>query len=88
MLSALFLLSTAALLPLLVKAEVFPITPSGSDVYNVGTKCQIAWTGDADPATKEKWKNMSIELMTGDNFNMVHITSTSRIGFCPRRLLC
>jgi len=75
--TALWFSAAATLLPLLSKAEVVPITPSSLDTYNVGAQCQVVWTGDADPATKDKWKNMSIQLMTGDNFGMVHLTTVA-----------
>lgn len=67
-------LFSLALAAVVVHAEVTPNTPDGSSVYNVGAKCAIAWSGDAD--SDSKWKGMSIELMTGANLDMVHLTST------------
>jgi len=59
----------------LVRAEVLPVTPAPGAVYNEGSPCPIAWTGDTNSTTL--WKNMAILLMTGDNFNMVFITTVA-----------
>lgn len=57
------------------RADVNPSEPSPGSVYREGQTCPITWDGDLDSTTV--WKNMNIELMTGDNFNMIHITSKS-----------
>lgn len=54
-----------------VRADPSPNVPGPGDVYNEGSTCNIAW--DAD--TTGTWTTMNIELMTGDNFNMIHLTS-------------
>ena len=54
-----------------VRADINPIEPSDLSVYNVGSNCHIAWNKD----TSGQWKTMYIELMTGDNYDMVHLTS-------------
>lgn len=59
--------------PLLVRADVTPTGPAPGDVFNQGSNCVITWSGDTNSTTN--WKNMAIELMTGDNINMVHLTS-------------
>ena len=59
----------------LVRAEPVPSAPGPGDVFRQGEQCSITWTPDAAGV----WKEMNIQLMTGDNFNMVHISSTS----CP-----
>ncbi|KAG6865653.1 hypothetical protein C0991_000572 [Blastosporella zonata] len=66
-----FLASTS----LLVRADVTPSDPGPGVVYNVGGTCHITWTGDATSTTA--WKDMSIELMTGDNLEMVHLTTVA-----------
>lgn len=59
--------------PLLVRADVTPTEPAPGASFNAGTTCAVGWDGDANSTTV--WKNMAIELMTGDNFDMVHLTS-------------
>ncbi|KAH7890934.1 hypothetical protein F5I97DRAFT_108710 [Phlebopus sp. FC_14] len=54
-----------------VQADVNPNNPGPGDILIEGQSVQIGW--DIDPTGL--WKNMSIELMTGDNFNMVHLTT-------------
>ncbi|KAG6888340.1 hypothetical protein C0995_009087 [Termitomyces sp. Mi166 len=53
-----------------VHADVFPNFPAG-DVQTTGKTCHITWKGDKD--SKTAWKDMSIELMTGDNFDMFEL---------------
>ncbi|RDB14693.1 hypothetical protein Hypma_016310 [Hypsizygus marmoreus] len=59
---------------LLARADVFPNEPAGG-IYRSGTTCRIGWAGDTTSSTA--WKDMTIQLMTGDNFNMVHITTVA-----------
>lgn len=56
-----------------VRAEPNPNDPGPGDVLIQGKPCMIGW--DADPTGV--WKTMDIDLMTGDNFNMVVLMSTS-----------
>ncbi|KAG6825598.1 hypothetical protein H0H92_003095 [Tricholoma furcatifolium] len=63
--------STGAVLRV-VRADVFPNYPAG-DLQTTGKPCKIGWAGDS--SSKTAWKDMSIELMTGDNYNMVHLTT-------------
>jgi hypothetical protein len=63
---------------LVARADVVPSVPGPGVVYNSGATCRIEWDGDKDSNTV--WKNMSIELMTGSNFGMVHLTSM--FSFC------
>jgi hypothetical protein len=65
--SALFL--SIALVAL---ADVTPTDPGPGQVFQAGAACAIAWT----PDTTGTWKTLNIELMTGDNINMVHLTSS------------
>ena len=63
-----FILSTA----LLALADgITPLEPDPGAIYNTNANCPISWT----PDTSGGWKTMYIELMTGDNINMVHLTS-------------
>ncbi|CAE6445911.1 hypothetical protein ACGC1H_003924 [Rhizoctonia solani] len=51
-----------------------PTEPSGSSVFNVGKECTIKWDADSTGS----WKKMSIQLMTGDNWNMIPITTIAQ----------
>jgi len=62
-------------LALMAKADVTPDEPGPGAVYKTGGTCRTTWIGDKVSATA--WKNMSIELMTGDNFNMIHLTTVA-----------
>lgn len=55
----------------LVRADVNPTEPGPTDVFKAGGQCHIAWQADATGT----WKVMNIELMTGSNFQMVHLTT-------------
>ncbi|KAF8075251.1 hypothetical protein FPV67DRAFT_624524 [Lyophyllum atratum] len=67
------LLASATLL--VVRADVVPTVPGPGTVYKEGGTCHTEWDGDAGSPTA--WKNMAIELMTGDNFNMKHLTTVA-----------
>ena len=69
MFSRLAVILSAALVAL---AAVTPTEPGPGDVDNQGAACNIAWTPDATGI----WKSLNIQLMTGDNINMVPLTST------------
>jgi len=49
-------------------ADPSPLTPATS---NEGGPCVISWS----PDTTGKWTDTNIELMTGENQNMIHITT-------------
>lgn len=72
-----FLALLAFAAPLLVLADVGPIAPAPNDTFIEGSNCHVAWTGDTSSTTL--WKNMAIELMSGPNDPMVHITSNFSI---------
>lgn len=59
--------------PFFVHADVTPTRPAPGDVYNEGSTCYIAWKGDTLSTTL--WKSMDIELMTGNNTDMVSLAS-------------
>ncbi|KAH7926007.1 hypothetical protein BV22DRAFT_989567, partial [Leucogyrophana mollusca] len=69
---ALTALASAALL---ARADPDPTNPGPGDVYIEGQTCQVGW--DAD--TTGVWKSMSIELRTGDNFDMVYLTTVGTV---------
>lgn len=59
--------------PLMVLADVTPSEPSPGSVFKAGQTCLVTWQGDTDSTTV--WKGMAIELMSGSNLEMVHVTS-------------
>jgi len=61
--------------PILVHADMTPSEPGPGSVFNAGSKCRITWQGDADSPTA--WKEMAIQLMSGSNLAMVHITTVA-----------
>ncbi|TFK48476.1 hypothetical protein OE88DRAFT_1664310 [Heliocybe sulcata] len=60
---------------LVARADPTPSEPGPGSVFNEGSTCHIAWS----PDTTGSWKQMSIELMTGDNWNMVHLTTVTTL---------
>jgi hypothetical protein len=70
-----FAKSLFTVLPLLaafVCADVVPTSPDGSTVVRVGSKAEALWTKDSNG----NWTDVTVKLMTGDNFNMVEVAST------------
>jgi len=61
--------------PLVVRADPVPSEPGPGDVFNQGANCPIAW--DVDPTGI--WTTMNIELMSGSNTNMNHITTVATV---------
>ncbi|KAF8634652.1 hypothetical protein AX15_000792 [Amanita polypyramis BW_CC] len=57
------------------RADVTPSDPGPGTVSNAGSTCYITWIGDTSSPTA--WKGMSIELMTGSNYDMVHLTTVA-----------
>ncbi|KAJ1306397.1 hypothetical protein OPQ81_007402 [Rhizoctonia solani] len=57
-----------------VVAAPNPTEPSGTSVFNVGQQCTMKWDADATGG----WKKMSVQLMTGDNLGMIHITTVAQ----------
>jgi hypothetical protein len=60
---------------LVALADVTPTDPSPGQVFQPGAPCSIAW----NPDTTGTWKTLYIELMTGDNLNMVHLTTVATV---------
>ncbi|CAA7265211.1 unnamed protein product [Cyclocybe aegerita] len=61
--------------PLLARGDVTPSEPGPGDIFNAGSTCHIVWQGDTESDTI--WKDMAIQLMTGSNLGMVHITTVA-----------
>lgn len=70
-------------LALAVLAEPAPLIPDPGHIYNEGSTCEIGWTPDPTGL----WKTMNIQLMTGNNFQMVPLTSSSSCIFLRARLM-
>ncbi|KAH9991104.1 hypothetical protein BJV77DRAFT_1008954 [Russula vinacea] len=62
-------------LALVALADPTPSAPSPGQVFNAGSTCQIAWTPDSSGL----WKVMNIQLMTGDNLQMVALTTVATV---------
>lgn len=73
MLSSFFLVTLFAALA--ARADPDPSEPGPGSVYNEGSTCHISW----DPDTSGTWKTMNIELMCGDNYNMIHLTTVATV---------
>ena len=58
---------------LAVYADPTPTAPAPNAVFNEGTQCTVQWNPDTSGSST--WKTMNIQLMTGDNFNMIPLSS-------------
>ncbi|KAH0836859.1 hypothetical protein J3R83DRAFT_8647 [Lanmaoa asiatica] len=58
-----------------VRADPNPNSPGPGDVFIQGQPCAISWDVDSTGL----WKTMNIELMTGNNFNMVSLTPVATV---------
>ena len=54
-----------------VAPGVVPTAPGNGAVFKEGGNCTFSW----NPDPSGQWKQTDVELMTGDNFQMVHLTS-------------
>ncbi|WVR04949.1 hypothetical protein IAU60_001961 [Kwoniella sp. DSM 27419] len=54
-----------------VQAIITPTSPDSNTVVKVGDKIEALWTVDPD----QQWKDVEIQLMTGDNFNMIPLAT-------------
>ncbi|KAM5531465.1 hypothetical protein V8D89_014855 [Ganoderma adspersum] len=52
-----------------------PTAPGPKDVFKEGGDCKFAWT--ADPSGQ--WKEMNVQLMSGDNWNMIPVTTIVKL---------
>ncbi|KAJ7886035.1 hypothetical protein B0H13DRAFT_2044669 [Mycena leptocephala] len=62
---------------LLSQAQVDPNEPGPGESFPQGGTCHIAWNGDTTSGSTTGWKDMAIELMTGSNEKMVHLTTVA-----------
>ncbi|KAF4569475.1 hypothetical protein EYR36_009266 [Pleurotus pulmonarius] len=62
---------------LAARAIPTPSEPGPGDIFNEGATCRIVWGGDT--GTTDDWKTMNIQLMTGDNFNMIPLTTLTTV---------
>ncbi|KAJ7460755.1 hypothetical protein FB451DRAFT_1045197 [Mycena latifolia] len=60
------------------QAIVTPNEPAPGDSFNQGSSCFVAWDGDVDSGSTTAWKGMAIELMTGPNEAMIHVTTVAQ----------
>ncbi|KAI8996503.1 hypothetical protein BD414DRAFT_478245 [Trametes punicea] len=65
--------STTAAAAATASGGVTPTAPGPGDVFREGGKCTFSWVPDPSGV----WKQTDVELMTGDNFNMVFITTVA-----------
>ncbi|KAF7289483.1 hypothetical protein HMN09_01342300 [Mycena chlorophos] len=75
MFSSVVLATILASNALLSHADVTPNEPAPGDSFNEGASCTLGWAGDTNSTTN--WLNMAIELMTGPNEAMVHLTTVA-----------
>ncbi|THH09684.1 hypothetical protein EW146_g8615 [Bondarzewia mesenterica] len=59
----------------IARADPNPQEPGPNQVFQEGKTCHIAWTPDASGT----WTSMAIELMTGDNLDMIHLTTVTTV---------
>ncbi|KDQ19471.1 hypothetical protein BOTBODRAFT_28044 [Botryobasidium botryosum FD-172 SS1] len=68
-------LAVLAVLPLLVAADPNPNVPGPTDIYQVGGQCPIGWDLDKTGT----WTAMTIQFMTGENFNMIPLATVATV---------
>ncbi|KAG2345829.1 hypothetical protein BDR05DRAFT_974769 [Suillus weaverae] len=75
MFAALALTILASSAAIFVHADPDPTNPGPGDVFIEGQACSMNW----NPDTTGVWKTMIIQLKTGDNFNMVNLTTVGTV---------
>lgn len=75
--SIVFTTILASSVVLLSQAQVDPNEPGPGESFPQGGTCHIAWNGDTTSGSTTAWKDMAIELMTGSNEKMVHLTTVA-----------
>ncbi|KAG2218481.1 hypothetical protein INT45_011662 [Circinella minor] len=61
-----------------IAATMAPNYPQPGTVWTAGKEYQITWADDGEGAKlPEGWTNFNIEFMTGDNLNMIPLTSVA-----------
>ncbi|OCF44718.1 hypothetical protein I317_01407 [Kwoniella heveanensis CBS 569] len=66
-------LSLALASTVAVNAIITPTSPDSNTVVKVGDKIQALWTADSTSS----WKDVEIQLMTGDNLQMVALATVA-----------
>lgn len=66
-----FIVLLATVGTIYVQADPTPTAPGPGAVFIEGQTCSTSW--QVDPSGL--WKTMVIDLMTGDNYHMVHLAS-------------
>lgn len=59
----------------LVRADPNPTAPGPNSTFTEGTTCSVTW----DPDTSGVWTVMNIEFMSGDNLDMVYMTTVATV---------
>ncbi|KAG2057590.1 hypothetical protein BDR06DRAFT_186409 [Suillus hirtellus] len=75
MFAALALTILASSAALFANADPDPTNPGPGDVFIEGQACSMSW----NPDTTGVWKTMIIQLKTGDNFDMVNLTTVGTV---------
>ncbi|KIK45556.1 hypothetical protein CY34DRAFT_523904 [Suillus luteus UH-Slu-Lm8-n1] len=75
MFAALALTILASSAAIFVHADPDPNNPGPGDVFIEGQACTMSWS----PDTTGVWKTMIIQLKTGDNFDMVNLTTVGTV---------
>lgn len=75
MFAALALIILVSATAMFVHADPDPTSPGPGDVFIEGQACSINW----NPDTTGVWKTMIIQLKTGDNFDMVNLTTVGTV---------
>ncbi|KAL4062499.1 hypothetical protein V8B97DRAFT_270595 [Scleroderma yunnanense] len=70
-----FTVLLAAVSIVCVRADPIPTAPGPGDVFIEGQTCFTSW--QVDPSGL--WKTMVIDLMTGDNYNMLHLATVGTV---------
>jgi len=60
-----------SLLVLVARAAMTPTAPGPGDVFSAGSVCSLSW----EPDTTGLWKNVTIQLMSGQNLVMLPVTT-------------
>lgn len=70
------LASSAVLRSQALVGMVAPNAPGPGDSFKQGESCHTSWAAD-DSGSTTAWKDMNIELMSGSNEAMVHLTTVA-----------
>lgn len=72
-------LLSLSLLAAQVKADVTPTEPGPNAApFTQGQDCTFAWNGDTNVTTKAFWTSFNVQLMSGSNWAMKHVTTVAQ----------